>query len=303
MSEIRFDGRVALITGAGGGLGRAHAMTLAARGAKVVINDLGGSVEGVGAGSAMADKVVEEIRAAGGEAVANYDSVDNPESAGRMIKTALDAFGRIDIVINNAGILRDKTFLKMPPEDFTRVVDVHLNGSFYVTHAAWPHLKENNYGRVIFTTSAAGLYGNFGQTNYAAAKLGLVGLMNALKLEGQKYGITVNTIAPVAGSRMMGTVLPPQYLEKLDPRFVSAMVCYLCAESCKETGGVYIAGGGHYARAAMLESVGVDLAPDEDVSAEAVQAKFAQIRDLTGAKEFINAPQSLQAGMAGLFRK
>ena len=209
--QLRFDGRVAIITGAGGGLGRAYARLLAARGAKVVVNDLGGSMHGDGAATTAADRVVGEILAAGGEAVANYESV---EDGWRIVQHALDAFGRLDIVINNAGILRDVSFHKMSDEDWERIYRVHLYGGYQVTRAAWPHLRDQGYGRVIMTGSAAGLYGNFGQANYSSAKLGLLGLAQTLAVEGQKRNVLVNTIAPLAGSRLTETILPPDLFEQ-----------------------------------------------------------------------------------------
>nr|HMR08199.1 SDR family oxidoreductase [Polyangiaceae bacterium] len=215
MSEVRFDGRVAIVTGAGGGLGRTHALLLAKRGAKVVVNDLGGTMDGSGSGTTAADKVVDEIKAAGGEAVASYDSVDNWETAAKIVATAKDAFGKLDIVINNAGILRDVSFVKMTEEDWNKVLHVHLFGTMNVSKAAWPLLRENSYGRVVNTTSVAGLYGNFGQVNYSAAKMGIVGLTKALAQEGGKYNIRCNCIAPIAKSRMTETMTPPDILKNL----------------------------------------------------------------------------------------
>ena len=199
---IRFDGRVAIVTGGGSGLGRSHALLLAARGAKVVINDLGGAVDGSGRSTAAADHVVAEICAGSGVAVASYDSVSDTAGAERIVNIAVERFGRLDILVNNAGFLRDKTFAKMEIADFRAVVDVHLMGAVHCTRAAWPYMKERNYGRVVMTTSGAGLYGNFGQSNYGAAKMGLVGLMNVIKLEGARNGILVNTVAPIAATRM-----------------------------------------------------------------------------------------------------
>ena len=236
MAERRFDDRVAIVTGAGGGLGRQHALTLAERGCKVVVNDLGGSAHGDGKSSSAADKVVEEIRAMGGEAVANYDSVENGES---IVQTALDHFGTVDIVINNAGILRDVSFAKMTKKDWDLVLKVHLEGSMSVTHAAWPIMREKGYGRIIMTTSAAGLYGNFGQANYCAAKLGLAGLANCLAEEGRSKNIHVNTIAPIAASRLTETIMPPNLLENLKPEAVSPLVAWLCHEDCEETKGIF----------------------------------------------------------------
>ena len=222
MSEkMRFEERVAIVTGAGGGLGRTYALLLASRGAKVVVNDLGGSAFGQGADAAPADKVVAEIREAGGEAVANYDSVENGD---KIVQMALDHFGRVDIVVNNAGILRDTSFHKMTEQDWELIYQVHLYGSFKVTHAAWPYLREQQYGRVIMTTSAAGIYGNFGQANYSTAKLGLLGLANTLAIEGQKRNIHVNTIAPMAGSRLTEAVLPQEMVEALKPEYVAPLV-------------------------------------------------------------------------------
>jgi len=248
MSEIRFDNRVAVVTGAGGGLGKCHALLLASRGAKVVVNDLGGSVAGKGGGSSMADAVVKEIEEAGGTALANYDSVDTPQGGEAIIKAALDGFGQVDIVVNNAGILRDKTFAKLAPEDLEAVLNVHLRGAFYVTQPAFRAMKDRNYGRLVFTTSAAGLFGNFGQTNYGAAKMGLVGLSGALAIEGMKYGIKSNVIAPIARTRMTEEILGA-LADALDPEQVSAVVAYLASEECELTHEIISVGGSRYARA------------------------------------------------------
>jgi NAD(P)-dependent dehydrogenase (short-subunit alcohol dehydrogenase family) len=256
VAQIDFEGRVAVVTGAGGGLGRSHALLLASRGAKVVVNDLGGTRAGEGAGSEMADKVVSEIQDAGGEAVANYDGVHTWEGGESIVQTAIDAFGRVDVVINNAGILRDTSFAKLDEAALDMVLKVHLYGGFHVARAAWPHLRERGYGRVINTTSGSGLYGNFGQSNYSAAKLGLVGLTRTLAIEGAKYGITSHAIAPVAASRMTEDIMPPQLLEKLEPEYVSPLVTYLASESCTDTGRIYSVGGGYMARVALLEGEG-----------------------------------------------
>jgi len=256
MAQVELGGRVAVITGAGGGLGRSHALALAARGAKVVVNDLGGSRDGSGAGSEMADAVVAEIVASGGEAVANYDSVATPEGGRAIVQSAIDAFGRIDIVINNAGILRDVSFQKLEPEALDLVLKVHLYGAFHVSQAAWPHLRAQEYGRIISTASGSGLYGNFGQSNYAAAKLGIVGLTRTLAIEGAKYGITANAIAPVASSRMTEDIMPPQLLERLQPEHVSPLVVFLASEMCRDSGHVYSVGGGYLARVAIVEGPG-----------------------------------------------
>jgi NAD(P)-dependent dehydrogenase (short-subunit alcohol dehydrogenase family) len=275
VAEIDFEGRVAVVTGAGGGLGKSHALLLAGRGAKVVVNDLGGSRDGSGSGSEMADATVQEIIDAGGEAVANYDSVADWGGGQSVIQSAIDAFGRIDVVVNNAGILRDVSFAKLEPEQLDLVLKVHLYGGFHVTKAAWPHFRENNYGRVINTTSGSGLYGNFGQTNYSAAKLGLVGLTRSLAIEGRKYGITANVIAPIAASRMTEDVMPPQLLEVLEPHNVSPLVGYLASEGCTETGKIFSVGGGYIARVAIVEGPGATF--EEGFSPEDVADRFEQI--------------------------
>lgn len=297
MSELRFDNRVAIVTGAGGGLGRAHALLLAKRGAKVVVNDLGGTMDGTGGGgSSAADKVVEEIKAAGGQAVASYDGVDTWEGAQKIVAKAKEAFGKLDIVINNAGILRDVSFLKMTDEDWDKVLRVHLTGTMYVSKAAWPLLRENNYGRVVNTTSAAGLYGNFGQANYSSAKLGIVGLSKTLAHEGAKYNIKVNVIAPIAKSRMTETVMPPNVLEKLAPEYVSALVAYLVSDKCEDSAQVYAVGGGYFSRVAVMEAEGIGL-PVEKVSPEAIAEQWAKINDMTGAKAYGNAMEAAGAAM------
>ncbi len=263
--KLGFDDRVAIITGAGGGLGRAYALLLASRGAKVVVNDLGGSHTGEGSSQNAADKVVDEIRAAGGQAVANYDSVEHGD---KIIKTAVDAYNRVDIVVNNAGILRDTSFHKMTLDDWQLIFKVHMWGSFRVTHAVWPILREQGYGRIIMTASSSGIYGNFGQANYSAAKLGLLGLSNTLAIEGRKRNIFCNTIAPVAGSRMTETVLPPNLIDALKPKYVAPLVAYLCHEDCQDTGGLYEVGGGFFAKlrweraAGKLYRVGRELTPE-----------------------------------------
>ena len=229
MADIRFDGKVAIVTGAGGGLGRAHALELARRGAKVVVNDLGGAVDGSGGSSEAAEHTVAEIKATGGEALANGSSVTDDTGVAHMIAQAMDAWGRIDILIANAGVLRDKSFSKMEIADFEFVVDVHLMGTVKPTKAVWEIMRAQNYGRIVVTTSSTGLYGNFGQTNYGAAKLSLVGFMNSLKLEGQKNNIHVNAISPVAGTRMTENLMPPEALKRLAPEYVTPGVVYLCS--------------------------------------------------------------------------
>ena len=235
--ELRFDGKVVVITGAGAGLGKSHALSFGRRGAKVVVNDLGGAATGGGKSSAAADAVVAQIKAEGGSAVANYDSVEDGE---RIVQTAIDAFGRIDVLINNAGILRDVSFQKMTRDDWDLIVRVHVNGAFRCSHAAWSFMREAGYGRILFTTSAAGIYGNFGQANYSAAKMALIGLSNTLAIEGEKKNIRVNTIGPVAASRLTETVLPKDMLENLKPEYVTPLVVWLAHEECTETGS----GGG-----------------------------------------------------------
>jgi NAD(P)-dependent dehydrogenase (short-subunit alcohol dehydrogenase family) len=286
MAEIRFDGRVAIVTGAGGGLGRTHALLLASRGAKVVVNDLGGAADGTGAGTTMAEKVAEEIRSAGGEAVPNYDGVDTWQGGQAIVKTAVDAFGKVDILINNAGILRDKSFMKMEEEDIDKVFAVHLKGAFNVTKAAFPVMRENNYGRIVMTTSSSGLYGNFGQTNYAAAKMGLVGFMNTLKIEGARYNILVNTIAPIAGTRMTAGVMPPELVEKLKPDYISPIVAYMCSEECTDSGIVFVAGAGYFSRAVMVEGPGISLKATEGITIEDIRDRLADIKKLEGAQPF-----------------
>jgi 3-hydroxy-3-methylglutaryl CoA synthase/NAD(P)-dependent dehydrogenase (short-subunit alcohol dehydrogenase family)/putative sterol carrier protein len=298
--KIRFDDRVALVTGAGAGLGKAYALELARRGAKVVVNDLGGSRDGSGQGSASpADEVVDEITALGGAAVANYDNVATPAGGENIVKTALDTFGRLDILINNAGILRDKSFIKMDPANWKAVMDVHLNGAYHVTRPAMAAMKENGYGRIVMTTSAAGLYGNFGQTNYSAAKMALVGLMNTLKLEGQKYHIKVNTIAPIAASRLTEDVMPPELFEKSKPEFVVPMVMYLSAEDCKESGAIFNSGMGYFNRAAVLTGPTVQLGDEaHPPTPEQIHENWNQINSMDGAKEMADANTAIFALIA-----
>jgi NAD(P)-dependent dehydrogenase (short-subunit alcohol dehydrogenase family)/acyl dehydratase/putative sterol carrier protein len=286
--EVRFDGRVAIVTGAGGGLGRTYALELAKRGAKLVINDFGGARDGSGAGSATpAQKVVDEIKALGGDAVANYDNVATIEGGEGIVKSAVDTFGRLDILINNAGILRDKAFLKMEPENWKAVLDVHLNGAYNVTRPAFQVMRDNGYGRIIMTTSAAGLYGNFGQTNYSSAKMALVGLMNTLKLEGAKYDIKVNTIAPLAASRLTEDVTPPEFFEKMKPEFVSAIVLYLASEKCPVNGKIYNAGMGYYSRAAVVTGPGAVIGDGKTPPGpEEIAASWGAIKDLADGKEY-----------------
>jgi NAD(P)-dependent dehydrogenase (short-subunit alcohol dehydrogenase family) len=284
MADIRFDGKVAIVTGAGGGLGRAHALELARRGAKVVVNDLGGSVDGSGGGSDAANKVVEEVKAAGGEAIANGSSVTDDAGVANMVKQTMDAYGRIDILINNAGILRDKSFIKMDIADFQLVVDVHLMGTVKPTKAVWPIMKEQGYGRIMVTTSSTGLYGNFGQTNYGAAKLGVYGFVNTLKIEGQKDNIRANILAPVAYTRMTSDLMPPEAEKMLSPENVTPAVIYLVSEDAP-TGVCICAGAGVFASARIVESEGVFLGGD-DLTAEKVAENIAKITDFSNATPF-----------------
>ena len=278
MADLGYDGKVAVITGAGGGLGRSHALELAQRGALVVVNDLGGSVDGEGGSHTAAQQVVDEIKAAGGEAVASYDSVATPEGGASIVQTAIDSFGRIDIVINNAGILRDAAFKNMDAEKLEPVIDVHLKGAFYVTQAAWGHMREQSYGRIVSTSSAAGIFGNFGQTNYGAAKMGLVGLTRVLAVEGAKYNIKANAIAPLALTRMTEDILRGLG-DKLDPKFISPLVAYLAHESCDATGRVFSAGGGRVAEVFIAEAKGYF---DRDLTPEALADNWATVTDRDG---------------------
>jgi NAD(P)-dependent dehydrogenase (short-subunit alcohol dehydrogenase family) len=255
MSDVGFEGRVAIITGAGGGLGREHALLLASRGAQIVVNDLGGAVDGTGSSAGPAQKVVEEIEGLGGVAVADGNSVATQQGAEAMVKTALDAFGRVDIVVNNAGILRDKSFVNLTPDLWDPVIAVHLTGAYNVTRAAWPHLREQAYGRIVSTSSAAGIFGNFGQANYGAAKMGIVGLTHVWAQEGGKYNIRANAIAPVARTRMTEEILGP-LVEKVDPALVSPVVAYLASEDCAVTGEVYSVGAGRVSRIFIAEAPG-----------------------------------------------
>jgi NAD(P)-dependent dehydrogenase (short-subunit alcohol dehydrogenase family) len=275
MADLGFDGKVAIITGAGGGLGRSHALELAKRGALIVVNDLGGSVDGTGGSESAAQKVVDEVKAAGGEAVANYDSVATPEGGANIVKTAMDAFGRIDIIINNAGILRDASFKNMTPDQLNPVLDVHLRGAFYVTQPAWSIMRDQGYGRIVNTASGAGVFGNFGQTNYGAAKMGLLGFTRVLAVEGAKNNIKANAIAPVAKTRMTEDLLGP-VADKLGPEYVTPVVTYLVHESCPVSGEVYSVGGGRVARVFIGVTPGF---VDHELTAESVRDHFDEIRD------------------------
>ena len=276
MADLRFDGRVAIITGAGGGLGRSHAIELARRGAHVLVNDLGGALDGSGSSKSAADGVVDEITAAGGIAVANHESVATPDGGQAIVQAALDAFGRVDVLVNNAGILRDKAFHKMDHTMIDPVIDVHLKGALYVSQPALRLMREQGYGRIINTSSASGLFGNFGQANYGAAKAGLAGLTRVLSIEGANHGIKVNAIAPIASTRMTGDILG-HLAAKVSPESVSPLVAYLAHEECSVSGHIYSVAGGRIARILVAETHGVVLMEN---NAEAVRDNLALIDEL-----------------------
>jgi NAD(P)-dependent dehydrogenase (short-subunit alcohol dehydrogenase family)/acyl dehydratase len=303
--EIRFDDQVAVVTGAGAGLGRVYALELAKRGAKVLVNDLGGSRDGSGEGSTSpADAVVAEIIAAGGEAMANYNNVATMEGGRSIIDAAIKSYGGVDILINNAGILRDKSFAKMAPDNWRAVLDVHLNGAYNVTRPAFAAMKAKGYGRILFTTSAAGLYGNFGQTNYSAAKMGLVGLMNTLKLEGEKYAIKVNTIAPVAASRLTEDVMTPDLFARSKPEFVAPLVLYLVSKRCPVSGNIYNVGLGYFNRAALVTGPGAVLSRQGQLpSVETVRAAWGKSISLTGGKEYDSLSQQVGDVLAAFAKR
>jgi 3-hydroxyacyl-CoA dehydrogenase/3a,7a,12a-trihydroxy-5b-cholest-24-enoyl-CoA hydratase len=290
---IRYDGRVALVTGSGRGLGRSHAQFLAERGALVVINDNGSEVDGTGRSDVVADAVVEAIRAAGGEAVADYHDVSTKDGAIGAIETTMDAYDRIDIVVNNAGILRDRSLAKLEPDDFDAVIAGHLSSSAYVTHAAWPYMRDQSFGRVVFTTSAAGLYGNFGQANYAAAKMALVGLMNTLALEGEPRNVRVNTIAPVARTRMTEPIMTAEVLAAMVAEYVTPVVGWFCAEECSANGVVVEAGAGHFALVEVMEGAGYTFTDPASVSPDDIAAHWAEIADMSEARPFADATSAV----------
>ncbi|CAG9858017.1 unnamed protein product [Phyllotreta striolata] len=299
MADLKFDGRVVVVTGAGAGLGRAYALLFGSRGAKVVVNDLGGGRHGDGSSSNAADAVVDEIVRNGGTAVADYNSVVEGE---KIIQTALNKFGRVDVLINNAGILRDKSFAKISDQDWDLVHAVHLKGSFKTTQAAFPIFKKQNYGRVIMTASNSGLYGNFGQANYSAAKLGLVGLANTVAIEGRKYNIFCNVIVPTAASRLTEDILPPDLFAELKPELIAPVVAYLCHESCQENGSIIEAAAGWAGRCAIVRSNGALLRqkPEDQVSIEAVKDNWSTIRNLSNAQKLDTIEDATGALMASL---
>jgi NAD(P)-dependent dehydrogenase (short-subunit alcohol dehydrogenase family) len=274
--------RVVIVTGAGGGLGSSYAKFLAANGALVVVNDVGGARDGSGSGRSMADAVVEEIRGDGGRAVANYSSVATREGAEAIVATAIEQFGAVHGVVNNAGILRDGAFHKMTDENWDAVINVHLHGGYQVTRAAWPYLREQKFGRVVMATSTSGIYGNFGQANYGAAKLGLVGLVNTLAIEGAKYQITANAVAPMAATRMTADIALQEVLDKLDPDHVAPAVGYLVSEENQESGSVFVVGGGLVQRVAQFQNDGVTFG--EPPSLEEITKRWAEISDMSNAK-------------------
>lgn len=278
--------KVIVVTGAGGGLGRAYARFLAANGALVVVNDLGGARDGSGAGTSMADTVVEEIRAAGGRAVANYSSVASAEGAAEIVQTALDEFGAVHGVVSNAGILRDGAFHKMSDDDWDAVQKVHLYGGFYVLRAAWPHFREQSFGRVVVATSTSGIYGNFGQANYGAAKAGLIGLINTLAIEGAKYNTTANAIAPLAATRMTADIAPQELLDRLDPDLVAPAIGYLMSEQNQDSGSVFVVGGGLVQRVAQFQNDGVTFSAPPTL--DEITARWGEISDMSHAKPGTN---------------
>ena len=287
---VRLDGRVALVTGAGGGLGRQHALTLAGLGAKVVVNDVGGTVHGGNGDAAPADRVVAEIEAAGGEAVAHHASIADPAGAQTLVELAVERFGSVDVLVNNAGILRDKTFAKITLEDFEAVLAVHLMGTVYCTHAAWPVMLEQGYGRVVVTTSGSATNGNFGQSNYAAAKLGVVGLMNVLALEGVRKGVLINAIAPGAATRMTTDLIPGEIRDYLAPGLVSPVVAYLSSESCTDTGCIIWSVAGKVARVFYAEAPGIQFDPSAPLDPDDIEAAWPRIIDADGSQPAAPGP-------------
>ena len=284
--SIEFNDKVAIVTGAGGGIGKEHALELARRGAKVVVNDLGGSVDGSGASDA-AEEVVELIKSEGGEAISNGASVTDLDAVKNMVQQTMDEWGRIDILVNNAGILRDKSFHKVSIEDFNLVMDVHFQGSLNCTHTIFPIMREQEYGRIIFTSSASGVYGNFGQTNYGSAKMAMIGLMNTLKLEGQNKNIFTNSITPVAYTRMTEGLIPEDFGKNLKSEYITPAVIYLASDQAPN-GAIIAAGAGVFSRINIQESMGVSLGTGEDMTPENIHANWDKISDMTNARTLQN---------------
>ena len=278
MADVSFENRVVIVTGAGNGLGKAYALDLGKRGAKVVVNDLGGAVDGSGAGNTPADEVVNEIIANGGEAVANYDSVATEKGGESIVQTAIDSFGTVDAVINNAGILRDKSFANMTEEEFSLIIQVHLKGTYFVTHPAFKVMKENNYGRIVNVASPSGIFGNFGQSNYGAAKMGIVGLTNVLAIEGAKYNIKVNVIAPTAYTRMTEALLPEDVGKLFSAELVTPMVTYLASEACEPTHEIFGVAAGRFARIGIITHEGY---VNTEATAEDIASNIEEIRTIT----------------------
>ena len=293
--NIRFDEKVAVITGAGSGLGKSYAHYLASRGAKVLVNDIGVINDKNGDKHQTARLVAEKIKSHDGWAEANFESVDEPAGARRIVEAALDHFGSVDILINNAGILRDKSFMKMSLEEFDRVLRVHLLGTVYATRAAFPIMKKNLYGRIVLTTSIAGLYGNFGQTNYSTAKMAIVGFMNALKLEGKKYNILTNTVAPLAATplALSAGIFPGHIASLLKPELVTPLVAFLCSDVCQSSGEIFCAGGGYFAKAQMVEGPGVRFDLNSIITPEMVAENIDEISAMNGAVAFKSAVDEL----------
>jgi len=281
--SLDFKDKVAIVTGSGNGIGKGYALELAKRGAKVVVNDLGGTVDGSGGSLSAADGVVQEIESAGGEAMANGANVAKQEDVKAMVEATMEKWGRVDVLINNAGILRDKSFGKMEWSDFEAVINVHLLGSALCAHSVFPIMKEQEFGRIVMTSSSSGLFGNFGQTNYAAAKMGVVGLMNTLKLEGAKYNVHTNSIAPTATTRMTEHLFPAEFGEKLDPKYIIPAVIFLASEKAPN-GEILEAGGGVVANTYIMETMGKYFGTDESFTAEAVANHWAEIADTTDAR-------------------
>jgi NAD(P)-dependent dehydrogenase (short-subunit alcohol dehydrogenase family) len=283
--SINFEGRVAIVTGAGNGLGKSHALALASLGAKVVVNDFGGARDGSGGSSEAAENVVAEIVAAGGEAIANGADVSSRAQVDAMVKAAMDQWGRIDILVNNAGILRDKSFAKMSDDDWDKVIAVHLTGSALCSHAVWPIMREQGYGRIIMTTSTSGLYGNFGQANYGAAKMAVAGLMNTLHIEGEKYDIRVNCVAPTAATRMTEDLMPKDVLALLEPGEITPAVLFMASEQAPSR-RIILAGAGCYAMVRLMESEGIYV-DESERTPDTLAARFEALSDMSNAREMM----------------